>query len=118
MSAVMPAKRRRRRMFSTSMTASSTTTPSATTKPPIVIVFRLKPKLSRIQTVASSDNGIETNDTSAPRQPRRVVDDALLAQRRHERIQARLERARHIQRVRAELRRSLDQDTGLATDHR
>ena len=58
------------------MTASSTTTPSATTSPPSVIVLRLRPNASRIQTVVSSASGIELNDTSAPRQSRSVTSSS------------------------------------------
>ncbi len=64
-------------MFSTSITASSTTTPSATTSPPSVIVFRLKPHASRIQTVVNSVSGIALKDTNAPRQSRSATNRSV-----------------------------------------
>ena len=136
-------------MFSTSITASSTTTPSATTRPPSVIVLRLSPKSSSIQTVVSRVSGIALNDTKAPRQSRKVseqqrddehradqqriaqlrdraLDEARRPQQRgvirrrparqcrRERVEALLERARDLERVRAELRRRLDQNAGTS----
>ena len=71
------ALRRLRVMFSTSITASSTTTPSATTRPPMLIVFSDSPSISRIQTVASSDSGIDENEISAPRQSRKVASSKI-----------------------------------------
>jgi len=47
-----------------------------------------------------------------------MILDALLRERRRERIEPLLERARHIERVRAELRRGLDENSGLARDQR
>ena len=57
-------------------------------------------------------------DETRGTQQRRMVLDALLGERRCERIEPLFERAGDVERVRTELRRGLDENSGLARDER
>ena len=58
-------------MFSTSMIASSTTTPIATTNPASTITFTVSPRMSRMSSAPSRDNGIAIRLMKAVRHSKR-----------------------------------------------